>query len=343
MIRVGIIGDLHCKDLLGYADYVSDKRIPERQAVLDQIANLFKGYDLVVLMGDNFNARNNSSETIKDFVKFAQSIRAPLAIIAGNHEKAGSGKSALDFVEELDNDWATAIRGPKMIDVKGVHVVLLPYMSRTEMKCQDNRAAGKAIQGILPEGDILLAHQAFTGYSFGGTNTDDINEPVLDKAWLAERYQKVAIGHIHQGGNDGKFLVAGSVFCNEVGEEEKSVWTLLVDETTRKTEVVAHILDQRGIRKIKDPEPKDIENLTPADWIVKAEITKRGTDVEAVKRMLRPFAGSVVVERYPNERMTIKTDSDVLDYSVENMLAMYAKAKNLNPDILLTGYALIRK
>lgn len=343
MIKIGLVGDTHLKDRLGYADYVSDKRIPERQAVLDQIADLFKGYDMVVLMGDNFDSRNNSSETIKDFVKFAQSIKAPLAILAGNHEKSGNGKSALDFIEELDNDWVTAIRGPKMVDVKGIHLVLLPYMSRTEMKCQDNRSAAQAIQGSLPEGDILLAHQAFTGYGFKGVLTDDFNEPVLDKAWLAERYEKVAIGHVHEGGNNGKFLVTGSVFCNEVGDEEKSVWTLLVDEKTRATEVVAHVLDQRGVRKIKDPEPKDIENLTPADWIIKAEITKRGTDVESVKRMLRPFAGSIVVERYPNERMTVKTDSDILDYSVENMLKMYAEAKNLNPDILLTGYALIRR
>lgn len=342
-MRIGIIGDLHLRDRLGYADYVSDKRIPEKQAVLDQISDLFKGYDLVALMGDNLNSRNNSSESIKDLTKFLQSIDAPLVVLAGNHEKWGDGRSALDWIDHLDNDWTTAIKGPKMIDVKGVHIVLLPFMSRTEMRCQDNRSAGKAIQGILPEGDILLAHQAFTGYSFGGTTTDDINEPVLDKKWLAERFEKVVIGHIHQGGNEGKFLVSGSVFCNEVGEEEKSVWTLIVDEKTRKTEVIAHVLDQRGIRKIKDPEPKDIENLSPADWIIKAEITKRGADMEAIKRMLRPFAGSVIVERYPNERMTVKMDSDVLDYSVENMLTLYAKAKNINPDILLTGYALIRK
>jgi DNA repair exonuclease SbcCD nuclease subunit len=342
-MKIGIVGDLHFKEKLGYADYVADRRIPEKEAVLEQIKALFEGYDLVVLMGDNLNSRNNHSEVIKDFVKFIHSIKAPIAILAGNHEKQGNGQSAIDFLEHIEKPWTIAIREPQTVSVKGKKIVLLPFLSRTELKCADNVSAAKAIQGMLPKGDILLAHQAFTGIMVNGALSDDVSEPILDKSGLEARYEKVVIGHIHAPKHEGKFLVAGSVFCNEVNEEQKNVWTLDVNEGTGEIKVIPHVLKQRAIRKIKDPTEHDLQNLTPSDWIIKAEVTKRGTDVEALKQRLKPFAGNIVVEHYPNERLTITNDSNVLDYSIENMLGLYAKAKNINPELLLNGYDLVKR
>lgn len=344
-MKIGIIGDLHFKEKLGYADFVSGQRKAEKDALLKSIAKKFQNHHLVVLLGDNLNSKNNPSSVIKDFVGFLSEFNVPLVILAGNHEKYGDGRSAIDFLEHIDNPWTPVIRGPQSIEIKNRRLHFLPYMSKVELMAKDNDEARLKIQQsleVLPKSDILFAHHAFSGIMEKGVDVSTFNEPILDRDWLKEHYKQVVIGHIHTPKEESGFLTAGSIFCNEVGEIEKFIWALNVDDDNGSMKVERHPLKQLGIKKIQNPTQEDLEGLDPKKYIIKAEITDRSLDIATIKKQLKRFAGSVIVERYPNERVSVKADSDIADYSVESLLGLYAKAKKVDLKLLLKGYELIK-
>lgn len=337
-MKIGLIGDLHLKERLGYADYIKDRRLSEKAEVLSQIETTFKNHDLVIFMGDNLNSRNNQSEVIKEFVDFVERFSdKQVAILAGNHEKYGDGRSAIDFMKHIKRPWTVVTNKPTLLEKDGLKIVLLPFMSRAELKAKDDHAASLALQGMLPEGDMLFAHHAISGMKAGRINSDMFQEPMLDKAWVTKRFKLTAIGHIHESVNEKNVLLTGSIFNNEVGELSKSIWTI----DTVKNTVEEHRLRARSIFKIVDPSPGALTALDKKN-ILKVELTQRGIDLEGLKKQMAEFDGHVLIERYQNERQRIELEGDALDYSVEKMLELYAKSKKLDPTILLKGYDLIR-
>jgi DNA repair exonuclease SbcCD nuclease subunit len=99
---IGIIGDLHFKESLGYAEYIKDHRVGEKKKILDFIVEEFSDCDAVVFMGDQLNSRNNTSEVIRDFVSFVERFDGKeVFIIKGNHESTPHGRSAIDFMKEI--------------------------------------------------------------------------------------------------------------------------------------------------------------------------------------------------------------------------------------------------
>lgn len=343
-MKIGVIGDLHFKDRLGYADLVSDGRSGERALVLDQIYMGLKDCEAVVFLGDNLDSRNNSSKTLKEFVTFIERFDAEkVFILAGNHEKWADGRSAIDFLKQVKRPWKVLTNGIEAHDINGTKVSFLPFISRFELGSSDDKEAAQSLSDTLPGGDILFAHHAFTGINIRGTLSDEFNEPVLPQEVLKSKYKLTVIGHIHTS-NDSDypgFLLAGSIFCNELNEKDKSVW--IVDVDANKDISVEKIpIKQRSIIKMVDPTEEEINALDCKNTIVKAEITKRDIDKGAIKQMLQKCAGYTLVERYFNKRQS-NTDADVMDYSVENMLKLYAKAKKIDYALLAHGYELIKK
>lgn len=102
---IGIIGDLHFKEDLRYADYVTDRRKPEIKKVLDTIVENFVDCDRVVFLGDNFDIKNPSNQVIRAFTEFVERFTGKeLFILAGNHEKTADGKTAIDYLQEIKKD-----------------------------------------------------------------------------------------------------------------------------------------------------------------------------------------------------------------------------------------------
>ena len=139
-MKIGVIGDLHFKDKLGYSEYVDDRRLAERQNTLDQIYDEFSSHDLIVFMGDNLNSRNNSSKSIKDFVRFVERFDgSEVVILAGNHEKYGDGRSAIDFMKYIKHPWHIVTNEVMTIERDGLKLVFSPFFYKTEWYVQTDK------------------------------------------------------------------------------------------------------------------------------------------------------------------------------------------------------------
>src|SRR3990167_4276687 len=222
---IGIIGDAHFKESLAYADYIDDRREGERKAVLDTIVVAFSDCDTVVFMGDNFDAKTNPSAVIRAFTEFVERFEGKnVFILAGNHEKTADGRSAVDYLQEIKNPKWKVITNK--VEVWG-DFVFCPYFSKQELGVETHEEATKKVLGMLPAGNFLFCNYAISdSLTVSGQNTNLFPEVVLPKGELEKNYIKVIGGHIHKPQENGKVLVTGCVFSNEVGDSEKFVFKM---------------------------------------------------------------------------------------------------------------------
>lgn len=339
--KIGIIGDMHFKDLMAYSEYVKDQRIPEKKAVLDHIVDSFSDCQVIVFMGDNMNSKNNSAESIKEFVEFVERFDSKeVYILLGNHEKRGNGKSALDFMKEVNKpNWHIITTPNFSTDVLGKKVSFLPYMSKTELQVNTDHEGLEILMNQLKGGDYLFAHHAIsdTFSNLSKLLTNDFKEIVFPKTELENRYKLVFAGHIHFPTNYGKTIITGSVFTSEVGEHEKFVWKL----NTKDNSVEQIKLPCRAIYKIENPYSDTFEDMDKSS-IVKCIITEKGYKIDNVREDLKKFDAYLLLEQYPNERKKIHFDEGAIDFTIEGLLQVYAKEKKLDINNLMIGYDLIK-
>lgn len=336
-MKIAAIGDIHFKESRGYADYISDRRIPEQQEILDFIFEQSKDCDKVVLLGDSLNGRNNPSRVLKEFVEFLERFKdKQLYILAGNHEKFGDGRSAIDFLKEIKGKHWTVITDT-ILDEDGI--TFCPYFTRPEVGAKDSKQAATKIQSKLKPNKILFVHHAISeSKTTHGGKTDLFDEAVLNRKTLEKKFELIVGGHIHQPDYTGKTIVTGSVFCDEVGELGKNMW--IIDSKKDKIDVTPVRLPGRGIFKVENPAKAAIDKIPPSS-IVKAIVTKKGTDIEATRELLRKFDAYVLVEQYPRERKKVHFEEGMLEFTVEQLLGEYAKQKKLDVNVLKRAWAAI--
>ena len=352
-MKIGIIGDQHFKDNLSYSDYISDGRKAEKKEVLDFIVETFKDCDHVVLMGDNFNSKNNSSETNRDFIEFIERFEnKELYIIAGNHEKKGNGKTAIDFIGEIKKkNWHVftkpntisfvikhAAMGPSTLQPNIFKLDFLPYMHHSELGTENRDESTKKIMEGLKGGDILFAHHTISGSSWNGIKAESlITEVVLPKEELEKRYKFVVGGHIHVPQQIGNTLVTGSLFTGEVGETEKFIY--IIDE---KLECKSFKVPCREIHKLTNPTFNQLQKI-PKNSIVKVIITVKGLDIEVLKKYLSEFDAHLLIEDYPSDRKKAHIEEGAFDFTLESLLKLYADEKQIDYSKLLNGLQLINE
>jgi DNA repair exonuclease SbcCD nuclease subunit len=347
---IGVIGDMHMKDDLSYADNISDRRVSEKKSILDFIVESFKDCDHVVFLGDNFNSRNNSSETNREFVEFLERFNDKhLYIISGNHEKKGNGKTAIDFLGEIKkSNWhiftkpGTVTLGIKNPSVgvstakkENLKLDFLPYMLNQELEVENTEEAVKKIIKNLEGGDILFAHHAISGTVFNGILTDTLKEIVLPEYDLKDEYKLIVAGHIHVPCQYGKILITGNVFTTEVGDKEKFIYKINTDLEIEKIKVPA-----RPIGKIENPTEEQLSSI-PNNAIVKVILTDKKVNLETLKEQLSRFDASLIIEDYPNERVKAHIEEGAFDFSIEAVLKLYAEQKKIDHEKLLKGLQLI--
>lgn len=342
-MKILAIGDLHFKENLGYAEFVKDKRIKEKKEVLDFIVKSAEDCRAVVFLGDNLNSRNNTSEVIRDFVKFVERFNdKEVYIIAGNHEKKGDGKSAIDFMKEIGKpNWQIITNSVEHCSLaNGLNVTFCPYFSKSELEVDTDEEGSKKLMEKLKGGEILFHHHAVTDTATAsGMQTNIFQEVLLPKKELEEKYKLVVGGHIHKNQKVGRTVVAGSIFTNEVGELSKSVWK--IDATDMSTEEIP--LPVRGIHKLTNPTDEQIKNI-PSNDIVKVILTEKReiSEISSLKELLEKFEAYVLLEQYPHERVKAHFEEGVLDFDIENLLETYSKQKKVPLDKLKMAFALIR-
>ena len=335
-----VIGDLHFKDSLGYADYISDRRVGEKKKVLDLIVEESKNCEDVVLMGDNFNSKNNTSETNREFVEFIERFQDKrVHIIAGNHEKRGDGKTAIDFLGEIERpNWHIYTNNVATVREKdGFKMDFLPFLLKSELGVDSDEAGAAEILARLGVGDILFAHHAISETSVKGLRTELMKEIVLPKSELEKKYKLVIAGHIHEPQQVDQTVITGSVFTEAVGEHEKFIWKIGNDLSVEKIK-----LPCREIHKLENPTTKQLTSI-PKESIVKVIITDKKFKTEEIKLALERFDASLFIENIPNERKKAhKIESGAaFDFSIESLLKLYAEEKEVNYGVLIKGLNLI--
>jgi len=343
---MGVIGDMHLREKLGYADYLPDKRIPEKEAVLKFIRKKFEKCDSIVFVGDQLNSRNNISEVIRGFVQFVETFNdKKVYILAGNHEKKGDGKSAIDFMREIDKpNWTIITDDILVTDMNGIKGAFCPYFYKTELEVDTNEKGAKKLMKKLEaagEADIIFHHHAVTDTTTeGGTPTSIFDEIVLSRKALEKKYKLVVGGHVHKPQIVDKTIVTGSVFTHDAGEVEKSIY--IIDEKTLKVETIN--LPVRPIYKLVDPTEEEIGKLSD-NGIAKVELKKKlnANKLMALKELLeKKLDAYVLLENYEKERKKVHFEEGMLDFSIENLLIEYAKQNKIPKGKLLTAWETIK-
>jgi len=341
---IGIIGDMHFKDKLGYSEYILDGRDQEKKDILDFIVKTFSDCETIVFLGDQFNSKNNSSQVIKEFVQFVGRFSDKKVImLAGNHEKKADGTSALDFMQKIEtkHNWKIVTNKYTELNVNGKRLHFLPYFHNAELGVSDNKKATEAITNMLTTSDVLFLHHAISStVTSSGATADLFGEAVLSMPELDKKFKLTVGGHIHHPQKDSinNVIVAGSIFNNEVGETQKFIWK--INEESLK--VTGIELPGRGIYKLENPTKEDLEKVDTSS-IVKVILTKRDKkfSIEDVRKKLERFDASLLVEQYNHQRKKVHFEEGMLEFNVKDLLKTYAKHKKINVKKLLDGFALI--
>jgi len=328
--KILVCGDLHFRSEMSYSEYVKDGRKAEKKAILASILDLSAECDGVVLLGDCFNNRNNPSEVIREFVSFVESFGdKEIFIIAGNHEKTGDGKSALDFMREVNKpNWHIITNKIEKIG----NLVFLPYFYKTEVGVNTNDKLKNYILKNLPEGDYLFGHHAFVGHT-----GDYYNEVALPLVKLKDKYKTIFMGHIHTPTHIENLILSGSVFTSEANEGTKFVYTL----NLKTGKVKNHELPNRLIFKLDNPKLADIADL-PNDSILKLFIKPELLTDEMKSLMIEKKLNLFIINTKESTRAKYKESDNLIDLSVTELLTMYAKQKKIDPAELIEGFLLIK-
>lgn len=347
-MKIGIIGDAHFRPYLRYAEYTPDRREQEKKAVLDTIVDAFTDCDTIVFMGDNFDVKNNPSSVIKDFTNFVERFEGKeVYILAGNHEKSADGRTAIDYLKEIKNPkWHIITKTIEAIN----GMVFCPYFFKEELDCKTpEEATAKVLEG-LPGGDILFCHHAIADtLTISGQSTTLFPEVVLPRSIIEQKFKAAVGGHIHKPGVYGnKILVTGCVFSNEVGDVEKFAWKIDTDNLGQDVSPFEQYpLPIRPIVKIVNPRPEHLEGdaIKNPHRIVKIEVSDPALKpfIIQIKEIARKFDAYILIEQYPNERKKMDVEQGaIMDYSVEQLLMLYAKQKKVDEVKLLNAWEIVK-
>lgn len=342
---IGVLSDLHLKEKLAYADYIKDGRKAEKEEILDFIVESFEDCNIIVFVGDQLDRRNNPSEVVREFVELVERFKdKQIVIIAGNHEKTGNGKSAMDFLKEIDgkNNWHIVTNNLyKLINSKkSLELHFLPYFTNSELGVKSSDEAKEKVLDMLTGGNILFVHHSISEILINENHTtDSLSEVVLPRELLEERYKLVVGGHIHKAQKNNRTIISGSIFNNEVGETQKYIWK--IDEKDCSTKKIK--LPGRGIYKLENPSIEDLDAIHKGN-IVKVVLTdeKKKKDVNALKDALKRFDAYLFLEQYPRKRKKMHFEEGMLEFDVEKLLETYAKERKIDVVELKKAWALIK-
>lgn len=216
------------------------------------------------------------------------------------------------------------------------NLVFLPFLYRYDLDVMTIKEMKTKAMKLLPEGKILFAHHAVSDMNFDHFNTNDLNELVLPKKKIKEKYQLSVMGHIHEHKQEDGLLFTGSSFTNEVGELEKFVFKINTDTL----EINKFLLPNRPIMKLSNPSTEELQALSN-DSIVKIFVDKESYDVESILPVLtEKNIHHLIIESSYKVREKYKEKD--LDLSVDNLLKIYSDKKSVDYDKLMEGFVMIK-
>lgn len=345
MSKILIVGDLHLRFALPYADCIPDGRKSEWEAIKSTIVEASKDCEAIVLLGDVFNARHNHSSVIKELIDLLKRFGdKEVHIISGNHCRYGES-TALDFLKNIPNTNWSIYTEPKMTVVAGKEAFMIPFMTPALLGVLTKEEGTKKLVELLPKDAQALAfcHIGITGAKLHGVPVDFFDEIVLPKEEMEKHFWHTFAGHWH--GKQMLFpniYITGNVFTTEVGDHSKSIWKYESDGTM-DVKVDEIPLPVRQIHKVDwDNDSAAIYGGIPTNSIVKCYVRVKGTSIDLVRETLKRFDASIIIEQYESTREKVHFEDGVLDLSVETMLKHYAEAKGISHKDLVEGFEIIK-
>lgn len=341
--KILVIGDIHFRSSLPYSDYIEGGRQKEEDDVLNFMVENSNECDKIVLLGDALHSRTNPPEVIRKFTNFIERFDGKeIFILAGNHTKFGSGKTGKDFLKEIKNkNWHLIFDDVE----KFGDLVFCPFFTKAELEVDDNEKSRDEIMKKLLPGKILFIHHAISDTKLGSFMVDNFPEAVLLRDKLEKKYKLVVAGHIHSSQVKNRTIICGSTQTQEIGELEKFIWK--INEQTLAYEQIK--LPCRPIYKleIEDKLPTEAEwNKFNKKGIIKATIKQKKTtkEIEELTKRLEEFDAHILIENLPRERkkMHIEKGQAILEFSVDQLLELYGKERNVSLDLLKRGFELVR-
>ena len=348
--KILIVGDMHFKDSLGYAEFIDDRRKAEKDEILDFIVSQSHDCDSVIFLGDQLNGKHNSSKVIKEFVEFIERFEnKTLYFLAGNHEVMSNGKSSIDFLKEISGkNWNFAINDI-VATGKNNKYIMCPYFTKSALNVNTNEEGTKIVMDKLskfahPEHAILFVHHAVSdSLTVSGCETNLFNEIVLPKKELEKMFKLVVGGHIHHPQTSDKTIISGSIFNNEVGEIEKYIYKL----SKENADVEQIKLPGRPIYKIENPELGVTLRSHDKNSIAKIIITDPNLKdyIDDFKKEAKKFDAYILLEQYPNKRKKLHygDGESILEFDIKQLLKIYAESKKIDLLKLERGFELINK
>jgi len=351
-MKIGIVGDLHFKDSLSFSFSVKDHREKEKQDVLQTIISSLADCDSVVFMGDQLDTKQSSPHVIKDFITFIEAFHdKQLFFLAGNHEKWGDGRSAIDFLREVKNkQWHVISNSILRTFIDGKRFVFLPYFTPSELERRwGGQDKQENVERILAElhGEFLFAHHAISGVETYEGQTDLFKEIVLPMEKLLEKIPIVFAGHIHKPGVytfGSKFCcMTGSIFTKNVGEDEKFVWKLDIDsKQLERVQLPVRPIKRISSEHLSASELEEMLESCPSDSILRIINTNPELSFENILKKTKQFDGVSIKNEFVKIRKQIQIDEDEFHQKdIPGLLRIFAKIRNLPEEDVLQGFDLI--
>lgn len=337
-----LIGDLHLSSNLSYYEYVKDGRVNEKKEILNFIINQGVDCDNIIILGDIFNVYNAPSEVIRDFTNFLEKFGdKDIYIIGGNHDSRADGKATIDYLKE--------IKGKKWHIISGSmeHIgcmCFLPYLTNTSLECKNNEEARDKIMEMIGTNRFLFLHHTVSNlFLTNNVSVNDIPEVILPQEKLSDRFKMIVLGHIHKSQEFKNVLVTGSIFTHSTDDKEKFIWKL--DTETLKKEKIP--LPGRTILKIEDPTEKELEKIKE-DSIVKVVLNKKLSSIHLndlrnkLEERFSEKGAYMIIDKTKVIRDRIDYKEGVIDMSIDKLLEIYSKEKEVNLEKLKQGFELIK-
>lgn len=241
---------LHCADIhIGMENYGRldpetglSTRLQDFLAAFDKMVDYAKDNKVqyFIFSGDAFKTREPSPTHLREFARRINRLTksgVEVVLLVGNHDTGNAAGKAntLDIYSALEKEKVTVVREPSLIEVAGLQIVGVPWVSRAEFVGIHGRLKEFFKQVDPTKPAIVMAHASVSGAKYGSERAVMMGgDFVLDKEVLDHpKVCYIALGHIHQRqvvpGTRAPMVYAGSIERVDFGEAREDKGFELVE------------------------------------------------------------------------------------------------------------------
>lgn len=258
--------------------------------------------DLFLFAGDAYKHREPTPTHQREFSKRILKLTRngiPCVLLVGNHDTPNAlGKAtSLDIYSALEQPDVYVIREPSVVEVNGLQVVGVPWLSRKEFSELEGvmKSLFKKVDPTKPV--IATSHASIVGAQYGSERLVSLEESMsIPIEWfLHPTVCYVALGHIHQRQvvhRDPPIVYAGSIERVDFGElkEEKSFELVDISKEGGKF-IATHQPISTDARKFIHIECTANEGIDPTQLVLR-EISKKDVEGAVIKISVNLQQGS---------------------------------------------------